>query len=164
MSGSRFTIDQLPKRYQNQVAEQIRKDATSKVPQTREAYEKDILDRVDKCDINHLYKGPRLRQERGPKLNKTEAAFERKLKIDRSDCQIVAQGITLLIANGVRYTPDFAAIPKDPPTEVTFYEVKGFMRDDAAVKLKVAAALYPMFRFYLVSRSFQAFTEERVFP
>jgi hypothetical protein len=32
---------------------------------------------------------------------------------------------------------------------VEFHEVKGgFWRDDAKVKIRVAAAMYPMFRFY----------------
>ena len=32
-------------------------------------------------------------------------------------------------------------------------EIKGFMRDDAAVKIKVAAELYPCFRWLLVYRA-----------
>jgi hypothetical protein len=36
--------------------------------------------------------------------------------------------------------------------QITCYEVKGFMRDDAAVKLKVAASMYPCFRWVLVQR------------
>lgn len=36
--------------------------------------------------------------------------------------------------------------------QVTCYEIKGFMRDDAAVKLKVAAATFPCFRWILVQR------------
>lgn len=35
---------------------------------------------------------------------------------------------------------------------VEFHEVKGFMRDDARVKFKVAAALYPWFEWVLVVR------------
>jgi hypothetical protein len=35
---------------------------------------------------------------------------------------------------------------------VTFYETKGFMRDDAIVKIKTAAKQFPMFTFVLVTR------------
>jgi hypothetical protein len=45
-----------------------------------------------------------------------------------------------------RYTPDFMVIAEDDVVE--FHEVKGgFWRDDAKVKIRVAAELYPMFRF-----------------
>lgn len=94
--------------------------------------------------------GKRLRQNtRG--LNKTETDF---LAYCRSTLicppgDIHSQAITLLIANGVRYTPDVAVLSK---TESVFYEVKGFMRDDAAVKIKVAASVYPCFTFYLVTK------------
>jgi hypothetical protein len=40
--------------------------------------------------------------------------------------------------------------------ELELHETKGFMRDDAAVKLKVAAGMYPM-RFYLVEKSGPSF-------
>ena len=44
------------------------------------------------------------------------------------------------------YTPDFLTVGK----EFTLYEVKGFMRDDAAVKIKVAAEMFPWFDWVLV--------------
>ena len=40
--------------------------------------------------------------------------------------------------------PDFAVLPADGVLEI--HEVKGFWQDDARVKIKVAASLYP-FRF-----------------
>lgn len=49
------------------------------------------------------------------------------------------------------YTPDFVVYEKD--RSVTVYEVKGFWRDDARVKIKVAAARYPMLRFYGVTKA-----------
>ena len=90
-----------------------------------------------------------LRQKRGPKLNKTEAAFGEWLK-SRTPATVRAQEITLSLGNGVRYTPDFSVT--DAFECCDFYEVKGFMRDDAAVKLKVAASKYPEFTFFLVHR------------
>lgn len=49
------------------------------------------------------------------------------------------------------YTPDFAAVLADGE-ELVIYEVKGFRREDAMVKLKVAADRFP-FRFFLVTKS-----------
>jgi hypothetical protein len=57
------------------------------------------------------------------------------------------EGITLKLAPDTRYTPDFAVMLADGSIE--FHEVKGFMEDDAWVKLKVAAEKFP-FRFVLV--------------
>ena len=99
-------------------------------------------------------KKPALRQRRGPKLNKTEAAFEAYLKAryDVEDWVLGSQNITLQLGNGVRYTPDFNAFASRGDMRPMFWEVKGFMRDDAGVKLKVAAALYPQFDFALVKK------------
>lgn len=58
------------------------------------------------------------------------------------------EAITLRLANGCRYTPDWLAVT--PEGKVRFYEIKGRqVWDDAIVKLKVAAAKYFFFRFYL---------------
>lgn len=94
---------------------------------------------------------PTLRQKRGPKLNKTEAAFEAYLRAN-TERTIHTQDITLTLGNGVRYTPDFSTWSHLHGQIPCFYEVKGFMRDDAAVKLKVAAAKFQHFNFYLVFR------------
>jgi hypothetical protein len=60
--------------------------------------------------------------------------------------------VTLAIANGCRYTPDWRVVrgAKDRP-RVEFYEIKArkMIWDDAVVKLKVAASLYPEYDFYL---------------
>ncbi len=92
----------------------------------------------------------RLRQSaKGP--NKTEAAFAAYLRAancSQGDRPMFEQAVTLKLGNGVRYTPDiFCPLP-----EPVFYEVKGFMRDDAAVKIKVAAGLHTWARFYLATR------------
>ena len=91
---------------------------------------------------------PRLRQSAAG-LNQTEAAFKAFLAGLYSEPNVYAQDITLRLANGVRYTPDFVVYT---PTGVLAYEVKGFMRDDAAVKLKVAAQRYPWIRFLLATK------------
>lgn len=59
------------------------------------------------------------------------------------DCKYNA--VTLLLADRCRYTPDFLIEHLDGRLELE--ETKGFWRDDARVKIKVAARLYPMFTF-----------------
>ena len=107
---------------------------------------------------------PTLRQKRGPKLNKAEAALEAYLKAryDVEDWVLGSQNITLQLGNGVRYTPDFNAFARRGDMRPMFWEVKGFMRDDAGVKLKVAAALYPQFDFALVKKQGKTATGWRI--
>lgn len=67
---------------------------------------------------------------------------------------------TLKLGPSCRYTPDFVAVHlavprcgngKERGVRVVVYEVKGsYIRDDAAVKLKVAAEKYWWLRFVLV--------------
>jgi len=81
-------------------------------------------------------------------LNKTERAWLEVLR-GRRLASIRIQAFTLKLGDRTRYTPDFSAVVDG---RMTFYEVKGFMRDDAAVKLKTAARAYPEFDFVLVRR------------
>lgn len=102
-----------------------------------------------------------LRQRQGPALNKTEEAWQLELAARFPDRPARVQAVTLLLGNGVRYTPDFFLDPVLPEEDVEAdqayaFEVKGFMRDDAAVKLKVAASLHRWIRFFLVSRKGRA--------
>lgn len=84
-------------------------------------------------------------------LNKTEARYAADLELKRllgeiRDWKSHPCGIRL--ADKTFYHPDFLVIRNDGRTE--FHEVKGFMRDDANVKIKVAAALYRHWVFRLV--------------
>lgn len=63
-------------------------------------------------------------------------------RIDRVDYEPVR----LRLAEGCWYTPDFRVI-RNGQTE--FHETKGFMREAARVRLRVAAELHP-YPFYLV--------------
>jgi hypothetical protein len=86
-------------------------------------------------------------------MNKTEAAYANEiLEIRKRAGEIIEywfETVTLKLANGVRYTPDFFVRLKS--NEYEFHEVKGFWRDDARVKIKVAAGLFP-FQFFAVQR------------
>lgn len=84
------------------------------------------------------------------KLNKTEAAYLARLRL-LGHPYIGIQNITLKLADDCRYTCDFNSI--DENGQFVFHEVKGFMRDDALVKLKTAARLFRMFKFVLVKKT-----------
>lgn len=47
-----------------------------------------------------------------------------------------------------KYTPDFRVVCAD---HVEYHEVKGFLEDDANVKFKVAASMYPEYRWLMVT-------------
>ena len=55
------------------------------------------------------------------------------------------EAIKLRLADKTFYTPDFIAVTKDG--EIYLYEVKGHWEDDARVKVKVAAEMFPEFHF-----------------
>ena len=99
--------------------------------------------------------------------NKTERRFELEyLELWRRERAIDSyqfEAITLKLANGVRYTPDYlvSAIGKT----AKIFEVKGgFIREDAKIKLKVAAAEFSQFEFYLAQYSKGEWTINRVLP
>lgn len=82
--------------------------------------------------------------------NKTEAAYESHLSALMAAGEVTwfkFEGVKLRLADNTFYTPDFAVMRSDGLMEM--HEVKGFWADDARVKIKVAADLYP-FRFLAV--------------
>ena len=93
---------------------------------------------------------PTLRQDRRG-MNKTETDFLAYLKVTHPGDFIFREGLGIRIGNGCVYWPDFI-VESEWADGVTVYEVKGFMRDDAAVKIKAAASKFPSFKFYLVHR------------
>ena len=85
--------------------------------------------------------------------NKTEQAYGALLALRQCAGEILwwrYEGITLKLADDTRYTPDFTLMLANG--EMEMHETKGFMRDDAWVKLKVAAQQFP-FRFVLVKKA-----------
>jgi hypothetical protein len=80
-------------------------------------------------------------------MNKTEAAYADLLESQRVIGEVLwwkFEGIKLRLADNTFYTCDFAVMPADCILRMD--EIKGFWTDDARVKIKVAASLYP-FRF-----------------
>ena len=62
-------------------------------------------------------------------------------------------------ARGSTYCPDFRVVM--PDGEIRFHEVKGFMRDDAKLKIKLASNLHP-YRFFLVTKKGGVWKEEEI--
>lgn len=86
------------------------------------------------------------------RANKTERAYGQHLedlaRIDR----IYSWGfqtMRLRLADGTFYTPDFIVVNTDDTIEI--HETKGFMREAARVRLKVANELHP-FTFFVVKK------------
>lgn len=88
------------------------------------------------------------------RMNKTEAAWALRLEADRRDGEVLAyhfEAVTLKIGDDCRYTPDFFVVLADG--SIRFDEIKGFMRDDAQVKVKAAARMFPWFAFRVVRKA-----------
>lgn len=86
-------------------------------------------------------------------MNRSEARYALHLTRMKNAGHILwyrFEGLKLRLADNTFYTPDFAVLAADGVMEC--HEIKGFWQDDARVKIKVAADLYP-FRF-------KAFKEE----
>ena len=99
------------------------------------------------------------------RMNNTEFQYCARLELQRLAGEIAGymfEAYKLKLADRTYYTPDFMVIHTDGSIE--FHEVKGFMRDDAAVKLKVAADKFCWHRFYLVRKDKQGWTIKLVNP
>lgn len=85
-------------------------------------------------------------------MNKLESLYAAHLNLRKQDGEIVAwsfEHIRIRLANGAWFKPDF--LVRLTSGEIQSHETKGFMREAAAVRLKVAAEITP-WRFVLVKR------------
>lgn len=85
-------------------------------------------------------------------MNKTEAAYAEHLAHREWMKEVLwwkFEGLTFRLADRLRYTPDFVVMLASGFIEC--HECKGFWADDAKVKIKTAAAMFP-FRFVAVKR------------
>ncbi len=95
------------------------------------------------------------------KLNKTERAYLaylRRLGVP----SLGIQNVTLKLADDCRLTVDFNYI--DENGRWTFVDVKGFQREDALIKMKVAARLFPILRFVIVKKDGTGWDAKEVKP
>ena len=86
-------------------------------------------------------------------MNSTEAAYAGHLEIRRQAGEIALwrfESFKLRLAKSTYYSPDFEVVLSDGLIEL--HEVKGFWRDDARVKIKVAAETFQEFRFLAVRK------------
>jgi len=87
------------------------------------------------------------------KMNKTEEAYSQTLELEKHSGEIVFwkfEGLKLRLADNTFLTPDFMVMRRDGVIELR--DVKGFLMEDANVKMKVAASLYP-FVFKIVRKA-----------
>ena len=85
-------------------------------------------------------------------MNKLEAAYAQHLDALKHAGMVAwwrYEAVGLRLADRTFYHPDFLVMMADGALEA--HETKGFMRDDANVKLKVAAGVFP-FVFKLVKK------------
>jgi hypothetical protein len=99
-------------------------------------------------------------------LNQTERRYLEKLRAEHAAMMetitIRIQAYRLELAPKCTYTPDFS-VYYSTTNHIRFLEVKGaFIRDDALVKLKTAARLYPEHTFYLCQWKNSQWTETRM--
>lgn len=83
-------------------------------------------------------------------MNKTEATYDAYLADQQTKGIILwhkFEAVKLRLADNTFYTCDFCVVASSGIVEM--HEVKGFWQDDARVKIKVAASLYP-FKFIAV--------------
>ena len=82
--------------------------------------------------------------------NKTEARYDDFLRLLKCAGEILDyrwDAINLRLGPDVHYRPDFLVVYSD---RFEIHEVKGFFRDDAKVKVRTAAALFPWWKFKVV--------------
>ena len=96
-------------------------------------------------------------------MNKTEEAYSLILEAKKRNGDIreyAYESLTLKLAKDTRLTVDFMVIASDDTLEM--HEVKGgFVREDAWMKLKIAAQLFP-FRFRLAQFKNKSWTISEV--
>lgn len=101
------------------------------------------------------FNAPATERKRSPvrRMNKLEAAYERHLYGLLSAGEVLwyrFEPMRLRLANGAYFKPDFAVKFRDGSLE--FHETKGFWREAARVRIKVAAELFP-FKFVAVRKT-----------
>lgn len=86
-------------------------------------------------------------------LNNTEQAYAEHLELRRRAGEVLwfkFEPMKLQLADNTTYAPDFLVQVASGHLEL--HEVKGFWTDDARVKIKVAAAMFPIFQFLAIKK------------
>ena len=93
---------------------------------------------------------PKVATER---MNKTEGLYAIELDWQKREGLVATwkfEAVKFRLAKATFYTPDFLVV--FGTGQICFDEVKGYERDDAVVKFKLAAELFPFWRFRMVKR------------
>jgi hypothetical protein len=83
-------------------------------------------------------------------MNKDESRFAELLRQQQYAGEILKfyyEQVKFRLAEKTFYTPDFLVVKLD---HLEIVEVKGFLLDDAAVKFKCAAELYPWIKWKMI--------------
>jgi hypothetical protein len=86
------------------------------------------------------------------RMNNLEFAYSKQLELEKIAGKILwysFEAMKFRLADKTFYTPDFMVMLADGSIEA--HETKGFWLDDARVKIKVAAEMYPV-RFIGVTK------------
>lgn len=95
------------------------------------------------------YKIPPKRKAPGT-MNGLEKKYAELLEMQKQEGKILCykfESVKFKLANNTYYTPDFMVVYHD---RIAFHETKGFWREDARVKIKVAARAFEEFEFKAV--------------
>lgn len=87
-------------------------------------------------------------------MNRLERDWAQELDLRRLAGDVQAwsyEGIRLSLGPGAWYTPDFLVVRGDGFLEC--HETKGYWREAARVRIKVAAGLFPYLRFLAIQRA-----------
>jgi hypothetical protein len=145
----------IPNPRTGEVINMTSKDIMSMTEVGMQLKPKDELERLK----SNITQRPSLDEQ---KLNKTEKAFLNLLRHGSKSIWIGIQAITLKLGDDCRYTPDFFALHQDGSLHAI--EVKGFWRDDARVKIKVAARMYSFIQFTAAQYKNKAWHYEEIKP
>jgi len=140
------TVDELPEHLRHQVAGKLAPAAPAKPAQPFQSFAQQTGQPAPSTAT------ARGRPPRDGGMNKTEAAYAEHLAARQQAGEVLwfaFEGLRLRLAEKTFYNPDFAVQLADLSLEV--HEVKGHWEDDARVKIKVAAAMFPQ-RFVAVQR------------
>lgn len=100
--------------------------------------------------IGRKPQNPRLGHRAG-EMNKLESKYADFLETRKQAGEIISwrfEEVKFRLADKTYYTPDFQVMCADG--SIDYHEVKGFMYDDAAVKLKAVADKFREYGWFLV--------------
>lgn len=118
------------------------------IQRRREKWTRKPDPKPDKRDANLI---PGKKPKAG--MNKWEEKFAAQLDQRKRAGELIwwaFEPFRIRLADGAFYRPDFVAVDKDGRTSI--YEVKGYFREAAKVRLKVATDKLP-YPFYIVRKS-----------